>query len=292
MLETETLNSRTRDIDRLDTLEILRLINQEDQRVAPAVQEVLPLLAVAVERIATRLQAGGRLFYVGAGTSGRLGILDAVECPPTYGVPPDLVRGVLAGGYEACHRSLEAAEDNPEQGARDLQDAGVSSGDAVVGIAASGRTPYTLGAVRHARQLGALTVGISCNRNTPLSREAEIAVEVDTGPEVIAGSTRMKAGTAQKMILNLISTTCMIRLGHVYGNLMVNLHLKNRKLWQRGVAMITEITGVSRQDAERALKSTGDVQQAVVCLKLGCTPREAQRLLKEKGNLRKVLEES
>ncbi|HXK61673.1 MAG TPA: N-acetylmuramic acid 6-phosphate etherase [Acidobacteriota bacterium] len=277
MITTEQRHPDTYDLDRLSTIELVTVINRADQLVASAVAGALEQISNAVDAITGRLATGGRLFYVGSGTSGRLAVLDAVECPPTFGVSPDLVQAVLAGGYQACYSPIEAAEDDAAQGEADLRERGVRAADAVVGIAASGRTPYTLGAVRFARQIGALTVGISCNRNSPLSAEAEIPIEVETGPEVLTGSTRMKAGTAQKLILNMLSTAVMVRLGHVYSNLMVNVHLKNKKLVERGVHIICDITGRTEDEARQALEKTGDAKSAVVLLKLGCGVEEARQ---------------
>lgn len=287
---TEERNPRTLNIDLLETLDILRLINDEDQKVALAVREALPQIARAVEGIVERLRQGGRLFYVGAGTSGRLGVLDAVECPPTYGVSPDVVQGILAGGYEACYKAVEVSEDDAIRGERDLDERGVSARDAVTGVAASATTPYTIGAVRRAREIGALTLGLSCNRQADLSKEVDIAIEIAVGPEVIAGSTRMKAGTAQKMVLNMISTATMVRLGHVYSNLMVNVQPKNQKLVRRAVRIISEAAEVSPERAQAALEETGNVKSAIVMLKLGCTPAEADTLLAQTGSIRKALE--
>lgn len=290
-MQTEEQNSRTRDLDRKATLEVVRLINAEDKRVAEAVASQLPVIAEAVDLIVGRLSSGGRVFYVGAGTSGRLGILDAVECPPTFNVDPGLMQGILAGGYEACYRAVEAEEDSEAQGCADLESAGVTSKDVVVGIAASGRTPYTCAAVARARVLGALTVGISCNAATRLSAEAEVAIEVVTGAEALSGSTRMKAGTAQKMVLNLISTATMVRLGHVYDNLMINVHLKNEKLVRRGVSIVQRITGCTSAEAERTLTEAGDVKTAVVMVAFGCSRSDAQDRLKlAGGRLRAALE--
>ncbi|HYN84919.1 MAG TPA: N-acetylmuramic acid 6-phosphate etherase [Pyrinomonadaceae bacterium] len=212
---TEQENPRTRDIGQLPTLDVVRLMNDEDTHVADAVRRVLPEVAGAVERIVARLKDGGRLFYVGTGTSGRLGVLDASECPPTFGVSPELVQGVIAGGYEACHRATEASEDDAGAGARDLDARGFAAGDVLVGIAASGRTPYTVGALEHARALGAFTIALTCAPASPVTRAAEVSIVPVVGPEVIAGSTRLKAGTAQKLVLNMLSTATMIRLGYV-----------------------------------------------------------------------------
>lgn len=286
---TEERNPESLDIDLLGTEEILEKINGQDQRVAPAVADAIPEIARAVDGIAARLRGGGRLLYVGAGTSGRLGILDAVECPPTYNTSPEMIRGILAGGYEACYRSVEAAEDDPEAGEKDLLQAGLAARDAVVGIAASGRTPYTCGAVALARRKGAFTVGVSCNRDALLSREAEVAIEVETGPEIVAGSTRMKAGTAQKLILNMISTATMIRLGYVFSNLMINVHLKNSKLVDRGIRIVREITGASLEQARSAVEEAGDVKTAIIMVKEGCALDEARRILSQYETLREAL---
>jgi N-acetylmuramic acid 6-phosphate etherase len=217
---TEQTNPRTRDIDRRTTIEIVRLINEEDRAVADAVSKVLDAVASAVDAIVERLSSNGRLFYIGTGTSGRLGVLDASECPPTFGVSSELVRGIIAGGYDALTRAVEAAEDDPHQAARDMESFGVSARDAVVGISANGNTPYTLGAIRRAKEIGARAIAVTCNPDSQMAAEAEISIVPVVGPEVLAGSSRMKAGTAQKMVLNMLSTGTMIRLGFVYGNLM------------------------------------------------------------------------
>jgi N-acetylmuramic acid 6-phosphate etherase len=286
---TEQRNPDTYDLDVLQTPELVMIINRADQAVALAVTSATQQIATAVDAVALRLARGGRLFYVGSGTSGRLGVLDAVECPPTFGVLPGLVQAVIAGGKKACHSAVEAAEDSAEQGENDLRDRGITERDAVVGLAASGRTPYTIGAVRYARGIGALTVGISCNRNTPLSGEVDLAIEVETGPEVLAGSTRMKAGTAQKMILNLISTATMVKLGHVYSNLMVNVHLRNRKLVERGVSIVRDVAEVSQEVAREALQEAGDVKTAIVMLRLGCSKAQARAQLKSARSLRDII---
>ncbi|MFQ5741742.1 MAG: N-acetylmuramic acid 6-phosphate etherase [Acidobacteriota bacterium] len=288
---TEDRNPRTRNIDRLSTLEMIQLINREDGRVTGAVRAVLPQIASAIDQIVPRLRRGGRLFYVGAGTSGRLGVLDAVECVPTFGIQAESVQGVLAGGYESCHRAKESAEDDPHQGQEDLRTRGLDPEDAVVGISASGKTPYTLGAIRYARALGALTVGISCNLGADLSRLCQVAIEVLVGPEVVAGSTRMKAGTAQKMVLNMISTAAMIHLGNVYSNLMVNLNLSSRKLIRRGARIVAEAAGVPQNRAETALKETGDVRSAIIMLELACTSDEARGLVSQSVRLNELLKD-
>ncbi|HYE65812.1 MAG TPA: N-acetylmuramic acid 6-phosphate etherase, partial [Pyrinomonadaceae bacterium] len=241
---TEQENPRTKEIDSQPAREIVRLMNEEDARVADAVGLVLPGVARAVDGIVERLQAGGRLFYVGTGTSGRLGVLDASECPPTFGVSPDLVQAIIAGGYEACYRAVETSEDDAEAGARDLLARGVRGVDAVVGITASGRTPYTIGALQRARSQGALTIAVTCAPDSPITRVAEVNIIPIVGPEVIAGSTRLKAGTAQKMVLNMLSTATMIRLGYVSGNRMSNLRARNSKLHARAVRILGAEAGL------------------------------------------------
>lgn len=268
------------DLDARTTEGILTAINAEDRRVAEAVGREIPSIAAAVEAIAPRLARGGRLFYVGAGTSGRLGVLDAAECPPTFGVPPDLVQGVIAGGEPALRASIEGAEDDREAGARELAERGAGRGDAVVGIAASGRTPYVLGAVAAARGAGAVTVGIACNPNSPLSRAVEIMICPVVGPEVLAGSTRMKAGTAQKLVLNMISTAVMIRLGKVYSNLMVDVQPKNKKLIARARRIIRLATGCSEAEADAAFAAAGGRSKlAIVMILTGRGVGEAEELL-------------
>ncbi len=268
MLTTEQTNPVTSQIDTLATIEALQLINSEDRKVAEAIEKILPAVARAVDAIAERLEAGGRLIYIGTGTSGRLGVLDASECPPTFGVPPDLVQGVIAGGYEACYKAVEASEDDREAGAKDLQQRNLTAKDAVVGIAASGRTPYTIGAVEYARSIGALTVCITCNGDTELARAVEIPIEPIVGPEVIAGSTRLKSGTAQKLVLNMLSTMSMVRLGYVTGNRMTNLQPKNIKLRQRATGLVMNECGIDEQAAVLALEAARwDLRIAIVMQK-------------------------
>src|SRR5437588_7918174 len=242
---TEQENPRTAQITSLTTEEILRLMNEEDARVADAIAQVLPEISRAVDGIVARLSTGGRLFYIGTGTSGRLGVLDAAECPPTFGVSPDLVQAVIAGGYEACYRAVEASEDDAAAGVRDLHARGFTSRDALVGIAASGRTPYTVGAVEFARGIGAFTAAVTCAPATPIVNAAEVAIVAVTGPEVVAGSTRLKAGTAQKMIRNIISTATMVRLGYVTGNRMTNVQTRNAKLGARAVRILKTEPGMT-----------------------------------------------
>lgn len=281
---TEEANPNTRDIDRRSTLEIVKLINQEDKLVAEAVSRVLDHVAEAVDVIVKRLSSKGRLFYVGTGTSGRLGVLDASECPPTFGVSPALFRGIIAGGYDALHRSIEAAEDDPEQAERDLGPFSVSARDVVVGISASGNTPYTLGALEFARNIGAATVAITCNPASRMAAAAAVSIAPVVGPEVIAGSSRMKAGTAQKMVLNMLSTATMIRLGLVYGNLMSNLRATNEKLRRRARAILAEEAEISAEEAARVFEAADeDLRVALLMTRKAVTRDEAQRLLESHG---------
>jgi len=289
---TEETNPNTKDIDRRSTLEIVTLINQEDKTVADAVSGVLEQVAEAVDVIVDRLASQGRLFYIGTGTSGRLGVLDASECPPTFGVSPDLVRGVIAGGHDALHRSVEAAEDDPDQAKRDLESFGVSNRDVVVGISASGNTPYTLGAVEYAKQIGAATVAVTCNPDSQMASKAGVSIAPVVGPEAIAGSSRMKAGTAQKLILNMLSTATMIRLGFVYSNLMANLRATNEKLRRRARAILAEEAGISAEEAARVFDAADeDLRVALVMTRSGVTEDDARRLLDlHGGSVRKALD--
>ena len=283
-LLTEQVNLATREIDTLSTRDMLRVINREDQEVAGAVQQEIPAIAEAVDRIVNALRAGGRLFYIGAGTSGRLGVLDAAECPPTFQVSPDLVQAIIAGGDSALARASEANEDDPASGRRDLLGRGFSATDALVGIAASGRTPYVLGAVAAAREIGALTIGLSCTPDSELAGAAELTITPLVGAEVIAGSTRMKAGTATKLVLNMISTAVMIRLGHVYGNLMVNVQPKNTKLKDRARRIIAEAAGVSYERAADLLETAGgNVKTAIVMERLSLDRTAAEARLAGAG---------
>jgi N-acetylmuramic acid 6-phosphate etherase len=284
MITTEQTNPNTTEIDRLPTLEALRIINNEDKRVAEAVEKVLPAIARAVDAIAKRLERGGRLFYIGAGTSGRLGVLDASECAPTFGVPHEMVQGVIAGGYEALYRPVEASEDDTDAGARDLQDRRVTAKDVVVGIAASGRTPYAIGAVRYAREIGALTICITCNQDTELARAVEIPLEPVVGPEVIAGSTRLKSGTAQKLVLNMLSTMTMVRLGYVSGNRMTNLMTRNTKLRQRALGIVMAECDLDEATAKSILETADwDLRVAIVMVKANATRELAEDALKKSG---------
>jgi len=283
-LLTEQRNSASRLIDTLPTLDVLNIINDEDEKVAGAVRETIPFLAKAVDGVVEALQRGGRLFYIGAGTSGRLGVLDAAECPPTFNVPAELVQGIIAGGEQALAHASEATEDDPESGKRDLRARGFERGDVLVGVAASGRTPYVLGAVAEARALGALTIGISCTPDSMLAQAVDIAITPSTGPEVITGSTRMKAGTATKLILNMITTAAMVRLGCVYGNLMVNVQPKNAKLRDRAERIISEAVPLDRKDAAELLdRSEGNVRAAIVMGRLGVTRDRAESMIAAAG---------
>lgn len=278
--KTERRNPRSGGLDRKSTFEILRILNREDALVALAVRRALPNIARAVDAIVKGFRKGGRLIYVGAGTSGRLAVLDAAECPPTFGTDSKMVQAIIAGGVRALRHSVEDAEDSESNGARDLKRVNPSRRDVVVGIAASGTTPYVLGAVRLASRRGALTVGVTSNRRSPLAREANIAVAPDTGPEAITGSTRLKAGTAQKMVVNLLSTAAFVRLGRVYDNWMVYVALRNNKLRRRGARILEEAAGVSASASEHALRQSGyDLPAALVMLKTDASARDARRSL-------------
>ena len=277
---TETRNPASVEIDQLPTLEMLRVINQEDQQVALAVSQLLPEIARAVDAIAAAFGKGGRLVYIGAGTSGRLGILDASECPPTYGVSAEQVVGLIAGGHKAILQAVENAEDDAELGAQDLKNIQFCANDVLVGIAASGRTPYVLGAMAHARAVGATVCSISCNPGSPLAQAADISMVAVVGPEIVTGSSRMKAGTAQKLILNMLSTGAMIRTGKVYGNLMVDVEATNAKLVERQKRIVMEATDCERAVAERALAQAGNhCKTAIVMILAGLTADEARTRL-------------
>jgi len=283
-LLTEQPNPASASIDALPTEQVLRLINAEDQTVAVAVEREIPAIARAVDAIVAAFQRGGRLFYIGAGSSGRLGVLDAAECPPTFSVPPELVQGIIAGGEPALSSSTEASEDDPASGASDLLARGFTGGDLLVGIAASGRTPYVLGAVAAARRLGAVTVGISCTPESDLAHAAEIAITPLAGPEVVTGSTRMKAGTAQKLVLNMLTTAVFIRLGYVYGNLMVNVQPTNAKLADRARRIVVQAAGVSDERATELLAAAGNqVRIAILMSRTGIGREEAERRLSAAG---------
>ncbi len=283
---TEDRNPVSADIDAVSTLEMVHIINTEDAKVAFAVSTEAAKIADAIDAIVERMQQGGRLIYVGAGTSGRLGVLDASECPPTYGVPPDLVVGLIAGGAQAVVSSIEGAEDIPENGQRDIAHLVVGATDSVVGIAASGRTPYVVGAMEEARTRGALVVSITCNPDSAMAQRADIAIEPLVGPEVVTGSTRMKAGTAQKMVLNMLSTGVMIRLGKTYGNLMVDVQTSNSKLQDRARRIVSEATGLRLSAAAHALEAAdGEVKTAILAELGGMAPEEARRRLEAAGGV-------
>lgn len=288
---TEQINANSKDIDKLSTANMLALINDEDAYVAITVRRAIPQIAAAVELIVESLRNGGHLLYVGAGTSGRLGVLDAAECVPTFSVSPNLVQGVIAGGEEAMLHSIEGAEDSAEQGALDLANCHLSEHDVVCGIAASGRTPFVLGALRYANSIGAKTIAISSNANAPILKAADVAIVAEVGPEVIAGSTRMKAGTAQKMILNMLSTASMIKLGKVYGNLMVDVKVTNQKLAERASRLVMQLTDCDATQANALLTSADNqVKTAVVMGRLGVDVQSARKLLGEaNGHLRSVI---
>jgi N-acetylmuramic acid 6-phosphate etherase len=275
----------------MSTPAMLRALNREDASVAGAVRRALPAIARAVDAAASALRNGGRLFYVGAGTSGRLAALDAAECPPTFGTSPKKVQAVIAGGRRALTGAVEGAEDSAKNGARDLARRGVSRRDVVAGIAASGETPYVLGAIQYAKRHGAVTIGVTSNRGSTLGRRARIAIVVQTGPEAVTGSTRLKAGTAQKMVLNLLSTAVMARLGRVYDNWMIGVALTNHKLQARGLRILREATGAEASQAAHALRQSGhDLRVALIMLKAGVDAGEARRrLTRARGELRRAL---
>ncbi|MEV6292233.1 N-acetylmuramic acid 6-phosphate etherase [Streptomyces sp. NPDC004059] len=283
-LTTEAFRPELADIDRLPTLDIARLMNGEDAGVPAAVAAQLPRIAAAIDAVAARMARGGRLVYAGAGTAGRLGVLDASECPPTFNTDPAQVVGLIAGGPEAMVTSVEGAEDSAELARRDLDALGPTPDDTVVGVSASGRTPYAIGAVEHARALGALTIGLACNEHSALAAAAEHGIEVVVGPELITGSTRLKAGTAQKLVLNMLSTITMIRLGKTYGNLMVDVRASNDKLRARSRRIVSLATGASDEEIEKALtESGGEVKNAILALLAEVDGPTAARLLEESG---------
>jgi len=290
-LSTERSNPASANLDTRSALAIARIINREDAKVASAVKRALPQIARAIDLIAASLSHGGRLIYVGTGTSGRIAALDAAECPPTFDTDPDLVQYIIAGGPKALGAATEADEDSRTLGRREIARRKPRKHDVVVGVAASGRTPFTVAALEYARARGAKTVAVTCNRNSQLEKAAHIAIIAEVGPEVIAGSTRMKAGTAQKMILNMLTTGAMTRLGYVYGNLMVNVHLKNEKLAERGVAILERAAGVTRKRARQLLTAAGNqVPVALVMAKSGVTAPRAERDLNEsQGHVRKAI---
>ena len=293
-LTTEAPNPASQRIDTLSALEIVRLMNAEDARVPEAVGREAEAIARAVEVIADRLRNEGRLIYIGAGTSGRLGVLDASECPPTFSTPPEMVVGVIAGGYGALTRAVEGAEDHPESAVKDLQGVGLTKADVLVGIATSGRTPYVIGGLRYAREIGAYAIGLACNDGSAIAGVADLMITPVVGPEVISGSTRLKAGTATKLVLNTLTTGAMVLLGKTYGNLMVDLKATNTKLIERTRRIVAALTGLSIDDAERKLaECDGELKTAVVAHQRGVKAEEARELLRQAGGqLRGALEPS
>ena len=291
-MSTETRNSRTMNLDVMTPLEIVTVMNEEDARVPEAIKPQLNNIAQCVTWAAQSIENGGRLIYMGAGTSGRLGVLDAAECPPTFGVSPETVVGLIAGGDKAFIKAVEGAEDSAELGRQDLVSIGLTSRDLVVGIAASGRTPYVLGGLEYAKNMGCHTVGISCNPGSAVGKAAELAIEVVPGPECLTGSTRLKAGTAQKLILNMISTATMVRCGKAFQNLMVDVVPTNEKLRVRAENIVMEATGTTRERAKEALLQSGDkVKTAILMILVGCGREEAeQKLEKTNGHIREAIE--
>ncbi len=288
-LLTEQRNTVSVDIDKMDTASILKLINAEDKFVATAVEKEIPYIASAVELIIESFKAYGRLIYVGAGTSGRLGVVDAAECPPTFGTNPEMIIGLIAGGRQAVFNSQEGAEDNTQQAKSDLEKLGLTSSDVVCGIAASSRTPYVIAAIEYARVCGASTIFITTNPRKSITAKVDVAICPEVGPEVIMGSTRMKSGTAQKLVLNMLTTTAMIRLGKVYENMMVDLQLTNQKLGERAKRIIMLATGVNYENAAAALASSGGhVKTAIVMIVKGVSPEEAKLLLTKSGGFVRV----
>ncbi len=290
-LVSESRNPDTMNLDEMSTLDLVTCFNREDRKVPEAIDKVLPQIAQAVDKAAASFKAGGRLIYLGAGTSGRLGVLDASECPPTFGVPHTMVIGLIAGGPGAMLKAVEGAEDNEALGVEDLKNLNLTAKDTVVGLAASGRTPYVIGALRYATQLGCSTVAISCNPDSPIAREAGIAISPVVGPEALTGSTRLKSGTAQKLVLNMISTGAMVKTGKVYQNLMVDVKATNVKLVDRACRIVVEATGAAREAAEQALSETEfEVKPAILMLLAGIDAQQAvARLTKHNGFLRAAL---
>jgi N-acetylmuramic acid 6-phosphate etherase len=291
-LNTERQNRASSDLDKLSALEIATLMNSEDAKVLRAVRQALPEIAKAIDVVHNCLAKGGRLIYVGSGTSGRLGALDASECPPTFGVDPSMIQYVIAGGERALANAAEASEDSSQLGESDMAARKPGKKDVIVGLAASGRTPYTIAALKYAAKKGAATVAVICNTGSELARVAQIAIEAEVGPEVLTGSTRLKAGTAQKLICNMLTTGAMARLGYVYGNLMVNLHLKNEKLIERGISIVQRVTSVSRTVALATLEAADmkvSVALVMLCAKVS-KPEANRRLKRAQGSIRKAIE--
>ncbi len=293
-LITESSNEASRGFDTKSALDIARIINHEDGKIANAVKKALPEIALVIDAVARSLRDGGRLIYVGAGSSGRIAALDASECPPAYSTSPQSVQYIVAGGPKAVASAVEVNEDSPELGQRDIARRRPTRKDIVIGLSASGRTPYVVGAVEYARSRGATTAAVTCNQNSALAQAAEIAIVAEVGPEVVSGSTRMKAATAQKMVLNMITTGAMTRLGYVYENLMVNVHMQNEKLVERGINILMRACGIDRETAVRTIKSAGrSVPVALVMLKAGVDKPEAvRRLAKSDGNVRLAVEDT
>ncbi len=291
-LTTESRNLNTSNIDKVSTLEMVKIINDEDKKVAEAVEKEIPKIAQAIDYIVERIKKGGRLIYIGAGTSGRLGILDASECPPTYGVSEELVQGIIAGGHEAIFRAKEGAEDSKELAIEDLKLKKLSPNDIVVGIAASGRTPYVVGGLEYGNEIGALTISITCNSDSEVSKTSQISIVPIVGAEVITGSTRLKSGTAQKLVLNMLSTGSMIKLGKVYGNLMVDVKATNKKLIERAKKIVCEATGIEKNLAEDILSKTDyDVKLSIFMILSGLSLNDArEKLLENDGYIAKALE--
>ena len=290
-LITEGRNPNTMNIDCVSTDEMIKMINEEDKKVALAVENEISNIARAVDAIAEKLREGGRLIYMGAGTSGRIGILDASECPPTYGTDPSMVQGLIAGGQSAILKAVEGAEDDGPRGVQDLKDINFNIKDVVVGIAASGRTPYVVSALEYANDIGAITIGVSCNPNSDLAEASQVSIAPIVGPEVVTGSTRMKAATAQKMVLNMLSTGVMIKLGKVYQNLMVDMQASNLKLVERAIRIVIQATDISRKEAEEVLKETEyDVKLAILMIESKLSKEDARKLLDvNHGYIRKAL---
>lgn len=290
-LTTESRNKNTLNIDKVSTLEMVKIINEEDKKVALAVEAELPKIAEAIDGIVERMHKGGRLIYIGAGTSGRLGVLDASECPPTYGVSEELVQGLIAGGKEAIFRAKEGAEDSKELAVEDLKNISLTENDTVVGLAASGRTPYVIGGLEYANEIGALTASVTCNANSEVAKAAKISIAPVVGAEVVTGSTRLKSGTAQKLVLNMLSTGTMIKLGKVYGNLMVDVRATNEKLVERAKRIVCEATDVTREEAENILKQTDfDVKLSIFMILSNLNKDEAKNILNQnKGYIAEAL---
>jgi len=291
-LKTERQNRASADLDKLSALEIAMLMNRQDAKVLRAVRLVLPAIAKAIDVVHDRLAQGGRLIYVGSGTSGRIGALDASECPPTFGTDPAMIQYVIAGGERALANATEASEDSQELGAADMAARNPGQKDVVVGLAASGRTPYTVAALQYAGIKGAATIAVICNTGSELAKVSQIAIEADVGPEILTGSTRLKAGTAEKLICNMLTTGAMARLGYVYGNLMVNLHLKNEKLIERGISIVRRVAKVDRTTALRTLEAADmkvPIALVMLCAKVG-KPDAKERLIRAQGNVRKAIE--